>query len=94
MASLKSLDWISLSKADSGFVFATTHSLSLFDRWDWIEEVVRQEFECFDDDDVDCAEDDDGREFVTVNGKQVVEIHNCYMRNNAAGSELTRRAAA
>lgn len=86
-------NWISLSKTDTGFVFTWTHSLSFFDRWGFIEDVVRQEFNCYADDDIDCLEDDDGREFVTINGEPIVEVHNCYLTGYVAGSELTRRVA-
>jgi hypothetical protein len=92
MTSLRSLDWISLSKTDTTFVFATTHSIT-GSPWPWIEECVRHEFECFDDDDVNLIETDDGRELVTVNGSPVVEIHNCRLNGYAAGAEPARIVA-
>ena len=89
--SQRRLDWISLSKADTGFVFATTHSIS-GSRWPWISDCVAQEFEC-NADDLDCVEDDEGREFVAFRGEPLVEIHNCYLTGNVAGLVRTREAA-
>lgn len=79
--------WISLSKTDSQFVFATTHSLSGSAQWAWIEKTVRQEFECFDDDALDLLETDDGRDVVTVNDRPAVEIHHCRMNGYAPSSQ-------
>lgn len=93
MANRRHLNWISLSKLDTSFVFASTHSLPMGGaRVSWIKECVRHEFECFIDDDVDLIEGADGREFVTINGEAVVEIHNAYLRGYVAG--LTAKEAA
>ena len=45
-----------------------------------------------DDDAVELTEGDDGREFVTINGTAVVEIHNAYLKGYVAG--LTAKEAA
>jgi len=72
--------WISLQKTDTGFVFATTHSI-VGSQWDWISTVVAEEFEC-DPADLDNAEGDDG-EYVVLNGVGIVRIHDCRMVNEA-----------
>ena len=90
------LRWLSLADAVSGFVFCTTHSIE-GSPWPWISEVVAEKYEC-DADDLDCTEDD-GREFVTMHGEPLVEIHHQYLTGNVAGlaetsSRTERRAAA
>lgn len=77
--------WTSISRLDTTFVFARTHSLDWFVRSGWIESCVREEFECFDDDDVELTEDEDGRELVTVNGEPVAEVHNARLVGYVAG---------
>lgn len=78
------VSWTSLSIARTGQVWLVTHSLAFGTKWSWISERVAREFEC-DADDLDTMEDDDGREFVTLHGEPLVEIHNCYLRGNVAG---------
>lgn len=86
MTRLRHLNWTSLSKLDTSFVFASTHSLPMGGaRVDWVIECVRHEFECFVDDDVELTEGDDGREFVTINGTAVVEIHAARLTGYVAG---------
>lgn len=92
MAGHNHLNWISLSKLDTSFVFACTHSLFGGAKAEWIVDTVRHEFECFEDDDVDLIEDDDGHEFVTINGEAVVEIHSAYLRGSVAGIEVREAA--
>jgi hypothetical protein len=87
------LNWISLSKLDTSKVFASTHSLPMGGaRVDWVIECVRHEFECFIDDDVELTEGDDGREFVTINGTAVVEIHNARLSGHVAGLDAMEAA--
>lgn len=81
--------WISLSKVDTSFVFANTHSVS--SAWDWITNTVAEEFEC-DPDDLHSEEDEDGREYVELNGVRLVEVHHQYLKRYAAGSEIARAA--
>lgn len=76
-------NWISLSKADTGFVFATTHSVQGL-RWDWISTVASEEFG-HPAEDFYCMEDDEGREFVAYAGEKLIEIHNGRVVGNAAG---------
>lgn len=93
MTHLRHLNWISLSKLDNSFVFASTHSLPMGGaRVEWIIECVRHEFECFVDDEVELTEGDDGREFVTINGTAVVEVHNAYLKGYVAGLEAREAA--
>ena len=77
------LNWLSLSHVDSGFVFCSTHSIE-GSPWSFISEVVAEEYEC-DAEDLDCTEDDNGREFVTLLGEPIVEIHHRYLTGNVAG---------
>lgn len=91
MAGRQMAKWISLQKTDTGFVFATTHSLK-GNPWSWISEVVAQEFECAADD-LNCSEDDDGREFITLRGEPIVEIHNCRMVNEPRALAPLREVA-
>ena len=90
------LRWLSLSDAVSGFVFCSTHSIE-GSPWPWISDVVAGAYEC-NADDLECSEDDDGREFVTLRGEPLVEIHNQYLTGNVAGlaetSNRTERSAA
>lgn len=92
MTRLRHLNWISLSKLDTSFVFASTHSLSIFDRWPWIERCVREEFEVSEDDSVELIEDDDGRGLVTINGESVVQIHHARLTGCVAGLNLREAA--
>lgn len=73
--------YTSLQKVDTGFVFATTHSI-VGNPWDWISGAVAAEFDCYADL-LDIEEDEDGREFVTESGKRLVEVRNCRMVNAA-----------
>lgn len=91
------LRWLSLSHVDSGFVFCSTHSIE-GSPWPFISEVVAEEYEC-DAEDLDCTENDDGREFVTLSGEPIVEIHHQRRTGNVAGLaetvvSLTERSAA
>lgn len=72
--------WVSLQKVDTGFVFATTHSI-VGSQWDWISATVAHEFEC-DPNDLDCLDTEDG-DFVVLNGVGIVQIHDCRMSNPA-----------
>lgn len=92
MPAIRNASWISLSKLDTSFVFASTHSLSIFDRWDWIERCVRDEFDCYADDSVELIEDDDGRGLVAINGEPVAEIHHARLTGCVAG--ITAKEAA
>ena len=76
------LRWLSLSDVVSGKVFCSTHSIE-GSPWPWISDVVAEAYEC-NADDLDCAEDDDGREFVTLRGEPLVEIHHRYLTGNVA----------
>lgn len=71
-------NWISLQKTDTGFVFATTHSIA-GNPWSWISEVAAHEFECAADD-LELIDDEDG-EFVSLRGEKVIQIHECRMVN-------------
>lgn len=84
MRNTSNVNWISLSIVKTGNVFCVTHSIRFPDKWAWITECVAREFEC-DADDLDCTEDDEGREFVTLKGESLAEIHNCYLRGNVSG---------
>lgn len=84
-----SVRWISLSKVETSFVFAVTHSAS--NCWDWITSTVAEEFEC-DPDDLHCEEGEDGREFVELNGVRLVEIHHQRLSGYAVGLEIGRAA--
>ena len=77
------LRWLSLSDVVSGKVFCSTHSIE-GSPWPWISDVVAEAYEC-DADDLDCVEDDDGREFVILRGEPLVEIHHRYLTGNVAG---------
>jgi hypothetical protein len=77
-----SVRWLSLSKVSNGFVFSQTHSIQ-GSYWPFITKAVSDEFEC-DEDNLGCEEDDEGREFVTLHGEPIVEIHHCYMSNARA----------
>lgn len=81
------LRWLSLSDATSGNVFCSTHSID-GSPWPWISDVVAEAYEC-DADDLDCIEDDDGREFVTLRGEPIVEIHHQHLTGNVAGLSET-----
>ena len=81
------LRWLSLSDAASGNVFCSTHSIE-GSPWPWIRDVVADAYEC-DADDLDCTEDDDGREFVTLHGEPIVEIHHQRLTGNVAGLSET-----
>ena len=85
------LRWLSLSDVVSGKVFCSTHSIE-GSPWPWISDVVAEAYEC-NADDLDCTEDDDGREFVTLRGEPLVEIHHRYLTGNVAGlAETSSRA--
>ena len=77
------LRWLSLSDVVSGTAFCSTHSIE-GSPWPWISDVVAEAYEC-NADDLDCAEDDDGREFVTLRGEPLVELHHRYLTGNVAG---------
>jgi len=81
------LRWLSLSDVVSGKVFCSTHSIE-GSPWPWISGVVAEAYEC-NADDLDCTEDDDGREFVTLRGEPLVEIHHRYLTGNVAGLSET-----
>ena len=80
--------WVCLSKTDTGFVFAKTHSIT-GSNWDWIVDVVRDEFAC-DEEDIDCLDTEDG-DFVTVLGVPAVQIHHEYV-DGYVGHELAQAA--
>ena len=85
------LRWLSLSDVVSGKVFCSTHSID-GSPWPWISEVVAEVYEC-NADDLDCTEDDDGREFVFLRGEPIVEIHHQRLTGNVAGlAETSGRA--
>jgi hypothetical protein len=92
MPAIRDASWISLSKLDTSFVFASTHSLSIFDRWGWIERCVRDEFDCYADDTVDLIEDDDGRDLIAINGDPVVQIHHTRLTGSVAGLPMREAA--
>lgn len=77
------LRWLSLSDTVSGFVFCSTHSIE-GSYWPWISEVVAEKYEC-DADDLECVEDDNGREFVSLRGEPIVEIHHQRLTGNVSG---------
>lgn len=81
------LRWLSLSDVVSGKVFCSTHSID-GSPWPWISDVVAEAYEC-NADDLDCTEDDDGAEFVTLRGEPIVEIHNQRLTGNVAGLSET-----
>ena len=81
------LRWLSLSDVVSGKVFCSTHSIE-GSPWPWISDVVAEAYEC-NADDLDCAEDEDGREFVILRGEPLVEIHHRYLTGNVAGLSET-----
>ncbi len=85
------LRWLSLSDGASGFVFCSTHSIE-GSPWPFISEVVAEAYEC-DADDLECIEDDNGREFVSLRGEPIVEIHHQRLTGNVAGlAETSGRA--
>lgn len=86
------VSWVSLSDAATGFVFCSTHSIT-GSRWPWISTCVAEAFEC-DADALDCAEDDSGREFVTLRGEPLAEIHYARLSGNVAGLAEAERVAA
>jgi hypothetical protein len=92
MPAIRNASWISLSKLDTSFVFASTHSLSIFDRWDWIERCVRDEFDCYADDTVDLIEDDDGRNLIAINGEPVAQIHHALLTSSKVGLPMREAA--
>lgn len=73
--------WTSLQKTDTGFVFSSTRDYE-GNPWGWISEAVAYEFETSADL-LSLEEDEDGREFVSLAGEPIVEIHNCRMVNEA-----------
>lgn len=75
--------WVSLTNPETGFAFASTHSIGFGGQWKWISEATANEIGC-DADDLHCSDDIDGREFVTLRGEPVAEIHH-YVRS-AAGT--------
>ena len=81
------LRWLSLSDVVSGKVFCSTHSID-GSPWPWISDVVAEAYEC-NADDLECSEDDDGAEFVTLRGEPLVEIHHRYLTGNVAGLSET-----
>lgn len=70
--------WISLQKTDTGFVFATTHSI-VGSQWDWISGVTAEEFECSPDD-LETVDDEAG-DFIFLRGEKIVQVHDCLLRN-------------
>ena len=91
------LRWLSLSDVVSGKVFCSTHSID-GSPWPWISDVVAEAYEC-NADDLECSEDDDGREFVTLRGEPLVEIHHQRLTGNVSGlaetvASLNERSAA
>lgn len=83
--------WVSLAKADTGFVFCKS-TPDLFGRWDFISGIVAEEFECSVDD-LDTIEDDDGREVVTLHGEPIVEVIQGYVHNAAPYKPFVAEAA-
>ncbi|HQR14202.1 MAG TPA: hypothetical protein PLZ37_06535 [Nitrospira sp.] len=81
------LRWLSLSDVVSGKVFCSTHSIE-GSPWPWISEVVAEAYEC-NADDLECLEDEDGREFVILRGEPLVEIHHQRLTGNVAGLSET-----
>lgn len=66
------INWTSIASADTGFVFAYGNP-SIFNRWNWITEVVGHHFD-HDPDELDLEEAHDGREFVTFRGERLAQI--------------------
>jgi hypothetical protein len=84
--------WISLTKVGTGFVFSQTHSIR-GSQWPFITEAVCHEFECGEDE-LECQEDDEtGAQYVVLNGKRVVQIHDCYLQGCVAIATDTWRTA-
>ena len=46
--------------------------------------MVAEKYEC-DADDLECVEDDNGREFVSLRGEPIVEIHHQRLTGNVSG---------
>lgn len=87
--------WRSLSNPKTDFVFAQSCDFGVNGAWDWICSTIEREFECSEDD-IGSYEDDDGREFLTVNGEPVAELHYCFMHNLSTaevGRKLQNEAA-
>jgi hypothetical protein len=82
---------VSLRTVDTGHVFATTNSLRLSDRWDWISSIVAPKYDC-QTCDLDLMETDDG-DVVTLRGEPIVEIHDCYLTNASRPLALLREVA-
>lgn len=79
---MSGLNWTSLAKTDTGHVFCSSNP-SIFDRWEWIKDVVAGEFQCSPNE-LDLADEaDDGRVFVTLYGAPIVEVISGYVRNAA-----------
>jgi len=68
--------WISLVNATTGNVLSRS-TPDFGSRWEVITRAVAEGFEC-NSADLDTVEDDDGREFVTLNGEIIVEIIDGY----------------
>lgn len=81
--------WTTLSKADTGFIIAQLHTNSFDERWSAITKCVAEEFEC-DADILSCQESDEGREFVALNGKPLVEIHDGYISRTDTRIDILR----
>lgn len=94
--SYRRLRWLSLSDVASGQVFCSTHSIE-GSQWPFISQMVAEAYEC-DADELDCTEGDDGRDFVTLRGEPLVEIHHKRLTGNVAGlteaHSFTERSAA
>lgn len=73
--------WTSLSRVDTGHVFAVGNP-DTSSRWGWIQECVAEEFELHPDD-VGCFEDDEMNDFAAHEGRPLVQIHLGYRRNAA-----------
>lgn len=74
--------WTTLSKVNTGFIIAHLSHHSFDERWSAVTRAVAEEFEC-DADILSCQESDEGREFVALNGKPIVEIHDGYISRTA-----------
>jgi hypothetical protein len=54
----------------TGRVIASTHISNAFRRWEWISNIVAGEFECSPDD-VDCFDDEQRFDNLSIGGKCV-----------------------
>lgn len=81
--------WTTLSKVDTGVIITQLLADSFEKRWSAIARRVAEEFECSEDD-LSCEDDDEGCEFVTLNNRPIVEIHDGYISRTDTRIDILR----